>query len=342
MDIRMRGISRAFFRLAIASLSRYVPSAFLSDSVTWRQRHASARTPAGSSRRPPALAQQSRRLRIGKPARPFQLCKRLQTTTEVTDVPVAIITGSAGLVGSTAAEYFCSLGFDVVGVDNDMRGQLFGQESSTAWQRCRLEEQLGRHYTHVDLDIRDADGLTKIFARYRAAIELVIHAAAQPSHDWAAKDPVTDFTINANGTLNLLEASRRVCPDAVVVFVSTNKVYGDNPNRLPLVEMTTRWEIARSHTYHAGIREDMSIDTCLRSLFGASKLAADILVQEYARYFGMKTVCFRGGCLSGPSDSGAPLHGLGTALLLAAVTLPGVHDEVRCHTPALHDLRLPW
>jgi CDP-paratose 2-epimerase len=242
------------------------------------------------------------------------------TVSEVTNLSVAIVTGSAGLVGSTAAEYFCALGFDVVGVDNDMRGQLFGEESSTAWQRCRLEEQLGEHYTHVDLDIRDANGLATIFTRYRGAIELVIHAAAQPSHDWAAKDPPTDFTINANGTLNLLEASRRACPDAVIIFLSTNKVYGDTPNRLPLIEMMNRWEIAPTHTYYQGIREDMSIDTCLHSLFGASKVAADILVQEYARYFGMRTVCFRGGCLSGPSHSGAPFHGFLAYLMKCAAT----------------------
>ena len=233
---------------------------------------------------------------------------------------VAIITGSAGLVGSTAAEYFCFLGFDVVGIDNDMRGKLFGEESSTAWQRCRLEERLGRQYTHADLDVRDGDGFARIFARYRGAIELVIHSAAQPSHDWAAKDPQTDFTINANGTLNLLETSRRFCPGAVVIFVSSNKVYGDNPNRLPLVEMATRWEIAPSHAYRDGIREDMSIDTCLHSLFGASKVAADVLVQEYGRYFGMKTVCFRGGCLTGPGHAAAPLHGFLAYLMKCGAT----------------------
>jgi CDP-paratose 2-epimerase len=208
----------------------------------------------------------------------------------------------------------------VVGVDNDMRGQLFGKEASTAWQRRRLERQYGKHYAHVDLDVRDADGLARIFARHSGFIELVIHAAAQPSHDWAAKDPQTDFTINANGTLNLLEASRRFCPDAVVVFVSTNKVYGDNPNHLPLVELATRWEIAPSHPYYTGIREDMSIDACLHSLFGASKVAADLLVQEYARYFGMKTVCFRGGCITGPSHSAAPLHGFLAYLMKCAAT----------------------
>lgn len=257
----------------------------------------------------------------GRDAQAESLVARVSgLSSEVVDLAVAIITGSSGLVGSGAAEYFSSLGFDVVGIDNDMRGRLFGADASTFWQRRRLERSLGRHYTHAELDIRDAESLTSLFTRCGRAIELVIHAAAQPSHDWAAKDPQTDFTINANGTLNLLEAARRSCPDAPFIFISSNKVYGDRPNCLPLIEMATRWEVEPSHTYRAGIREDMSIDTCLHSLFGASKVAADILVQEYGRYFGMKTVCFRGGCLTGPSHSAAQLHGFLAYLMRCAAT----------------------
>ena len=216
---------------------------------------------------------------------------------------VAIITGSSGLVGSEAATYFAALGFDVVGIDNGMREVFFGQSASTRWMTDKLKKEL-RGYTHYDLDIRDAPAMNRVFARYSTDIELVIHAAAQPSHDWAANDPVTDFTVNANGTSVLLEAARNHAPEAVFIFMSTNKVYGDRPNRLPLVELDTRWEIDPEHEYADGIPETMSIDGTLHSLFGASKVAADMLVQEYGRYFGMRTACFRGGCLTGPNHSG--------------------------------------
>jgi CDP-paratose 2-epimerase len=224
-------------------------------------------------------------------------------------VSVVLLTGSSGLIGSEAAVYFGRLGFDVVGVDNDMRQIFFGPEASTSWNRTRVRDILGKRYTHYDLDIRDRDRILAIFARYGAAIELVIHAAAQPSHDWAAREPFTDFDINAVGTLNLLEATRLHANDATFIFTSTNKVYGDQPNSLPFLELETRWEIDQRHTYWDGIREDMSIDLSLHSLFGASKVAADVLVQEYGRYFGMRTVCFRGGTLTGPNHSAAELHG---------------------------------
>lgn len=233
---------------------------------------------------------------------------------------VAIITGSAGLVGSEAARYFSAQGLDVVGIDNDMRARFFGQEASTQWVRDRLSAEVPR-YHHYEVDIRDAGRVEAIFARYGKDIALVIHTAAQPSHDWAASDPSTDFTVNANGTSVILEASRKFAHEAVFIFTSTNKVYGDRPNQLPLVEHGTRWEPETSHPYaERGIPETMSIDGSLHSLFGASKMAADALVQEYGRYFGMKTACFRGGCLTGPGHSGTQLHGFLAYLMKCAVT----------------------
>jgi CDP-paratose 2-epimerase len=235
-------------------------------------------------------------------------------------VAVAIITGSAGLIGAEAARFFTDKGLDVVGIDNDMRRQFFGEEASTAWSRQRLETELAG-YRHFDMDIRDQSAVADLFARYGANVAVVIHTAAQPSHDWAAKAPFVDFSINAGGTLNLLEAARRYCPDACFIFTSTNKVYGDTPNRLPLVEQAARWELPDDHPYaRHGIDESMSIDQSLHSLFGASKIAADVLVQEYGRYFGMKTACFRGGCLTGPGHSGTQLHGFLAYLAKCAVT----------------------
>ena len=233
---------------------------------------------------------------------------------------VAIITGSAGLVGSEAVTFFAAQGFDIVGVDNDMRQVFFGPEASTHWQRDRLEQSLGAKYVHFSEDIRDAAAIGRIFKRYAGQVSLVIHTAAQPSHDWAATDPQTDFSVNANGTLNLLDATRQFAPDAVFIYTSTNKVYGDTPNRLPLVEQEWRWEIDPSHLYQKGIDEHMSIDASLHSLFGASKAAADLLVQEYGRYFGMHTACFRGGCLTGPNHSGTMLHGFLAYLMKCAAT----------------------
>lgn len=222
---------------------------------------------------------------------------------------MAVITGSAGLIGSQASLHFAGLGMQVVGIDNDMRRVFFGDEGSTAWMQSHLRTRLGSAYTHEAIDIRDREALMGLFARYGSAIGLVIHTAAQPSHDWAARDPITDFDVNAVGTLNVLEATRLHSPEAVFIFTSTNKVYGDAPNRLPLVEHETRWEIDPSHTYRTGIREDMPIDSCLHSVFGASKVAADVMVQEYGRYFGLRSAVFRGGTLTGPNHSAAELHG---------------------------------
>ncbi len=233
---------------------------------------------------------------------------------------VAIISGSAGLIGSEAALYFGQLGFDIVGVDNNMRETFFGEEASTAWNLKRLQTQLGKQYQHHSLDIRDRPAILNLFKQYGSDIGLIIHTAAQPSHDWAAKEPFTDFDINAGGTLNFLEATRQHCPEAPFIFTSTNKVYGDTPNRLPLVEQALRYEIEDDHTYASGIREDMSIDHCLHSIFGASKVAADVMVQEYGRYFQMPTACFRGGTLTGPNHSAAKLHGFLAYVMRCAMT----------------------
>ncbi len=222
---------------------------------------------------------------------------------------VAVVTGSCGLIGSEASLHFGGLGLTVVGIDNDMRRTFFGSEGSTAASRARLEEELGQAYRHADVDVRDRSALERIFSEHAGDIELVIHTAAQPSHDWAAREPFTDFDINAVGTLNVLEMTRRHAGKAPFIFTSTNKVYGDRPNALPLVELENRYEIAPGHAYEAGIAEDMSIDSCLHSVFGASKVAADVMVQEYGRYFDMPTACFRGGTLTGPNHAAAELHG---------------------------------
>lgn len=233
---------------------------------------------------------------------------------------IAIVTGSAGLIGSETCKKVHSEELDVIGIDNDMRAYFFGQEASTKSSKAGLEALLPR-YTHAALDIRDREAVDALFAQYGPEIRLVVHTAAQPSHDWAAKEPHTDFGVNAVGTLNLLEAARVHCPEAVFIFTSTNKVYGDTPNRLPLVEQEKRWEIDSQHPYFAyGIGETMSIDQTKHSLFGASKVAADVLVQEYGRYFGMKTACFRGGCLTGPGHAGAELHGFLSYLMKCTVT----------------------
>jgi CDP-paratose 2-epimerase len=230
-----------------------------------------------------------------------------------------IVTGSAGLIGSETVKHFANEGYRVVGIDNDMRSRFFGAEASTQKTRDQLVQTV-RDYQHHDLDIRDANGVLELFRQNREGIAAVVHTAAQPSHDWAARDPQTDFTVNANGTLNLLEAAREVCPEAPFVFTSTNKVYGDTPNRLPLQELPLRWEIEPGHEYEPGISETMSIDYTKHSLFGASKAAADILVQEYGRYFGMPTACFRGGCLTGPAHAGTELHGFLSYLMICTVT----------------------
>jgi CDP-paratose 2-epimerase len=233
---------------------------------------------------------------------------------------IALVTGSAGLIGAEAVRFFSARGFRVVGIDNDMRRQFFGPDASTAWSRRELEATLPT-YTHHALDIRDRERVEPLFATYGTDLKVIVHTAAQPSHDWAAEDPPTDFTVNALGTLVLLECARRHCPQASFLFTSTNKVYGDNPNQLPLVELETRWEVRPGHPYgEHGIDESMSVDQTTHSLFGVSKLAADALVQEYGRYFGMNTVCFRGGCLAGPGHAGTRLHGFLSYLVRCALT----------------------
>ena len=232
---------------------------------------------------------------------------------------IVIVTGSAGLIGSETVKKFHREGFEVIGIDNDMRSCFFGAEASTTPTRRKLETELQR-YTHQSIDIRDRAAVEALFQSHGAAIKAVVHTAAQPSHDWAARDPHMDFSVNAIGTLNLLEATRLHAPEAVFIFTSTNKVYGDTPNRLPLIETETRWEIDPSHPYVQGIDESMSIDQTKHSLFGASKVAADVLVQEYGRYFGMKTVCFRGGCLTGPAHAGTELHGFLAYLMKCTAT----------------------
>lgn len=233
---------------------------------------------------------------------------------------IALVTGSAGLIGSESVA-FLSDKFDlVIGIDNNLRSYFFGAEASTEWNKNRLEEGYS-NYKHYVADIRSEEQIGKIFQEYGTDIKLVVHTAAQPSHDWAAREPFMDFTVNANGTLVMLEMTRLHCPEAVFIFTSTNKVYGDNPNYLPLIEGETRWEIAEDHAYFKnGIDENMSIDHTKHSLFGASKVAADVLVQEYGRYFGMKTGVFRGGCLTGPNHSGAQLHGFLAYLMKCAIT----------------------
>jgi CDP-paratose 2-epimerase len=233
-------------------------------------------------------------------------------------VPVAVITGSGGLIGSESVRYFLEQGFQVIGLENDMRARFFGADASTSRTTAALADLDG--FTGLDLDIRDRDGVNDVFARHARDIELVVHTAAQPSHDWAASDPHTDFTVNANGTLNLLQAARDHAPDATFIFCSTNKVYGDRPNSLPFEEHETRLELPRDHRWYGGIDLEMPIDQCTHSLFGASKAAADLLVQEYGRYFDMPTVCFRGGCLTGPQHAGTRLHGFLSYLMRCTVS----------------------
>ena len=234
-------------------------------------------------------------------------------------MPVAIVTGSGGLIGSEAVEHFVAEGFDVVGIENDMRARFFGPESSTSHVTERLVAE-HPEFRWENADIRDADAVERIFRQHAGEIELVVHTAAQPSHDWAASEPQTDFGVNANGTLNLLEAARTHALDAPFVFCSTNKVYGDTPNRLPLEDLEKRLELPEDHRYHRGIDTTMSIDASTHSLFGVSKAAADLLVQEYGYYFEMPTVCFRGGCLTGPQHAGAKLHGFLAYLMKCTVT----------------------
>jgi len=228
-----------------------------------------------------------------------------------------LITGSGGLIGSESVKFFAEMGFDIIGIDNDMRQYFFGKEASTEWNRKALEEKY-KNYKHYNVDIRDNSKIEEIFKENK--FDLIIHTAAQPSHDWAAKEPFTDFSVNATGTLVMLENFRKYCPQASFIFTSTNKVYGDAPNELPLVELETRWEINQAHPYFNGIDETMRIDQTKHSVFGASKVAADVMTQEYGKYFGLHTGVFRGGCLTGPAHSGAQLHGFLAYLIKCIAT----------------------
>ncbi len=232
----------------------------------------------------------------------------------------AIITGSSGLIGGEAVDFFSAKFDNIIGIDNNMRSYFFGKDSSTIWNKTRLEKK-HPNFRAENTDIRNYEGLEKLFKKYNSSIKLVIHTAAQPSHDWAAKEPITDFGVNATGTINLLELTRLYCSNAVFIFTSTNKVYGDTPNFLPLLELGKRWEVDSAHKYFKeGIDEKMSIDHSKHSVFGASKVAADIMVQEYGKYFNMKTGIFRGGCLTGPNHTGAELHGFLSYLMKCAIT----------------------
>lgn len=233
---------------------------------------------------------------------------------------VALVTGAGGLIGSEASIFLMEQGLDVIGIENDMRAYFFGAEASTQWRIGELTKRR-KSFRHANIDIRDFDAIKALVGDCADDLTVVIHAAAQPSHDWAAREPFTDFSVNAQGTLNMLEAVRQHAPQVPFMFLSTNKVYGDRPNSLPLVEHDTRWDLDESHPFAAkGIDETMSIDQTTHSLFGASKVAADVLVQEYGRYFGMNTACFRGGCLTGGAHSGTELHGFLAYLMKCTVT----------------------
>ena len=231
---------------------------------------------------------------------------------------LVLITGSCGLVGSESSVFFSEKGFDVLGIDNNSRKSFFGKDGDINWVKNKLKRNI-KNYKHFDLDIRNYNSIEKIFKKYKKRIKLIIHSAAQPSHDWAKNNIFRDFDINAKGTINLLELTKRYCHDAPFIFMSTNKVYGDNPNKLPLIERKTRWEIKSNHIYRDGINEGMSIDNCVHSFFGASKSYADLVVQEYGKNIGLKTVCFRAGCITGPNHSGARLHGFLSYLVKVAL-----------------------
>ena len=230
-----------------------------------------------------------------------------------------LITGSTGLVGSESVKFFCRKGFDVLGIDNNFRKFFFGKDGDTVWVKKKLNDKF-KNYKHHNIDIRNLDKLESLFKKYKKNIKLIIHSAAQPSHDWAATNPLVDFEINARGTLNLLELTVKYCPSATFIFMSTNKVYGDNPNKLKLIEKKTRFELNKTNKYYKGIDETMSIDDNTHSLFGVSKSYGDLLVQEYGKNFGLNTACFRAGCITGPNHSGAKLHGFLSYLVKSSLT----------------------
>ena len=221
---------------------------------------------------------------------------------------LVLITGSCGLVGSEAAIFFSKKGFEILGVDNNARKFFFGPDGDISWIKKSLKKKI-KNYNHYNIDIRNYNSLKRIFSKYRNQIKLIIHCAAQPSHDWAKNKAFIDFDVNAKGTLNLLELTKKYCSSSPFIFMSTNKVYGDNPNKLPLIEKKTRWEINKNHKFVNGIEETMSLDSCTHSFFGVSKTYADLIVQEYGKNIGLKTACFRAGCITGPNHSGAKLHG---------------------------------
>ena len=221
---------------------------------------------------------------------------------------VVLITGSSGLVGSESVNFFCEKGFDVIGIDNNLRKFFFGSEGSTLWVKNLLLKK-NKNFKSLNIDIRNYNNLEKLFKKYKKKISLIIHCAAQPSHDYGKNFPIIDFNVNATGTLNLLELTKKYCYEAKFIFMSTNKVYGDNPNKLKVFEKKNRWELKKSDKYFRGIDEKFPIDDCTHSFFGVSKTYADLIVQEYGKNVGLKTVCFRGGCITGPNHSGAKLHG---------------------------------
>ena len=221
---------------------------------------------------------------------------------------IVLITGSSGLVGSESVNFFCKKGFDVIGIDNNLRKIFFGKDGSTNWIKNKLIKK-NKNFKNLNVDIRNYKGLENIFKKYKKNISLIIHCAAQPSHDYGKNFPLLDFNVNALGTLNLLELTKKFCPNSPFIFMSTNKVYGDNPNKLNIVEKSKRWELKKNDINFKGINENFSIDNCTHSFFGVSKTYADLIVQEYGKNVGLKTVSFRGGCITGPNHSGAKLHG---------------------------------
>ena len=221
---------------------------------------------------------------------------------------IILITGSSGLVGSESVNFFSKKGFDVIGIDNNLRKFFFGNDGSTHWVKNKLLKT-NKNFKSLSLDIRNYNGLKKIFKKYKKNISLIIHCAAQPSHDYGKNFPKIDFSVNATGTLNLLELTKKYCPNSPFIFMSTNKVYGDNPNNLKFLQKNKRWELKKTNKYYKGIDEKFSIDNCTHSFFGVSKTYADLIVQEYGKNIGLKTVCFRAGCITGPNHSGAKLHG---------------------------------
>ena len=233
---------------------------------------------------------------------------------------LAIITGSTGLVGSEAVNFFHDKGFDIIGIDNNLRKSFFGKESSTVWVKSQLIKR-NKNFKNYHIDIRNFNGLENIFKKYSKKISVIIHCAAQPSHDYGKNYPFLDFHVNATGTLNLLELTKKYSPNAPFIFMSTNKVYGDNPNKLNIIEEKTRWELNKKDKNYKGIKENFSIDNSTHSFFGVSKTYADLIVQEYGKNVGLKTVCFRGGCITGPNHSGATLHGFLSYLVKASLKI---------------------